>query len=42
MKKIFLSPLAGMPLIEYLKQKGFEICFTQPLTSVAEPVTSDS
>ena len=38
MKKIYLSPLAGMPLIEYLKQKSFEICFTQPLTSVAEPV----
>ena len=31
MKKIHLSPLAGMPLIEYLKQKGFEICFTQAL-----------
>ncbi len=38
MKKIHLSPLAGMPLIEYLKQKGFEICFTQALASVAEPV----
>ena len=38
MKKIHLSPLAGMPLIEYLKQKGFAICFTQPLTSVAEPI----
>lgn len=38
MKKIYLSPLAGMPLIEYLKQKGFEICFTQALASVAEPV----
>lgn len=38
MKKIHLSPLAGKPLIEYLKQKGFAIYFTQPLTSVAEPV----
>lgn len=38
MKKIYLSPLAGTPLIEYLKQKGFEICFTQALASVAEPV----
>lgn len=38
MKKIYISPLAGMPLIEYLKQKDFEICFTQALASVAEPV----
>ena len=38
MKKIYISPLAGKPLIEYLKQKGFEICFTEKLDAVAEPV----
>lgn len=38
MKKIHLSPLAGKPLIEYLKHKGFEICFTEKLPYVAEPV----
>lgn len=39
MKKIYISPLAGISLIEYLKQKGFEICFTEKLAAVAEPVS---
>ncbi len=38
MKKVSLSPLAGKPLIEYLKEKGFEICFTEAVSSVPGPI----
>ena len=38
MRKVYISPLAGAPLIEYLKFKGFEICFTEEILSVPEPI----
>ncbi len=38
MKKVYLSPLAGDPLREYLKSKGFVLCFTEAVSSVPEPI----
>ena len=38
MKKVYLSPLAGAPLAEYLKSKGFGLCFTEAISSVPAPV----
>lgn len=38
MNTVHISPLAGKPLIEYLDSKGYEPCFTQPISMAAEPI----
>lgn len=38
MKKVYLSPFAGEPLMEYLKSRDFRICFTDGISSVPEPI----
>ena len=38
MKKVYLSPLAGESLKEYLRAKGFELCFTEGISSVPAPI----
>lgn len=39
MNTFHISPLAGKPLIEYLCTKGYEPCFTQPISATAEPIS---
>ena len=38
MKKIYISPLAGKPLIEYLKQKGYRVSVAHRDLKLAEGV----
>ena len=38
MEKIYLSPLAGTPLIEYLKQKGYRVSVAHRDLKLAEGV----
>lgn len=39
MNIVHISPLAGKPLIEYLKSKGYEPQFTQPIATTAEAIS---
>lgn len=38
MNTVHISPLAAKPLIEYLCSNGYEPCFTQPISTIAEPI----